>query len=58
MYSLSTRFNVVLYNMMMGMIGMGALNFLSGYFSTHDIVDSSFKLGEMDLFKYDKYLDE
>ena len=58
MYSLSTRFNVVLYNMMMGMIGMGALNFLSGYYSTHNIENASFTLGEMDTFKYYKYLDE
>ena len=58
MYSLSTRFNVVLYNMMFGMITMGALNYFSGKYDTHEITDHSFKLGTMDLFKYDKFLDE
>merc|ERR1711907_554251 len=58
MYSLSTRFNVVLYNMMAGMISMGALNYLSGLYDTHEIKDHTFKLGTMDLFKYDKILDE
>ena len=58
MYSLSTRFNVVLYNMMFGMISMGALNYFSGLMGSHNIVDHSFSLGKMELFKYDKYLDE
>ena len=58
MYSLSTRFNVILYNMMFGMITMGALNYLTGLYDTHEITNHSFKIGQFDLFKYDKYLDE
>ena len=58
MYSLSTRFNVILYNMMFGMIAMGALNYFTGLYDTHEITNHSFKIGQFDLFKYDKYLDE
>ena len=38
MYSLSTRMNVVLYNMMIGMVTMGFLNYLTGRYGTnHEI---------------------
>ena len=42
MFSLERRFNVVLYNMMYGMVSMGALNFLTAYFGDHTMRDISF----------------
>ena len=44
--------------MMFGMIGMGALNYFTGLYDSHEITDHAFKFKTMDLFKYDKYLDE
>ena len=59
MYSLSTRMNVVLYNMMIGMITMGFVNYLTGRYGTsHEIKDTYFNLTKLDLFIHDKYLDE
>ena len=59
MYSLSTRMNVVLYNMMIGMVTMGFLNYLTGRYGTsHEIINPFFNLTKIDLFIHDKYLDE
>ena len=58
MYNLSNRMNVVLYNMMVGMVGMGLLNYLDGYFGTHEIKDANFELSKLDLFTYDRIYDE
>ena len=59
MYSLSTRMNVVLYNMMIGMVTMGFLNYFTGRYGTnHEISNTFFNLTKVDLFIHDKYLDE
>ena len=58
MFSLSTRFNVVLYNMMFGMVFMGGLNFLSGYYGEHEIRDVRFEMTHMDYFANDRWLGE
>ena len=58
MFSLSTRFNVILYNMMAGMCAMGLLNYLDGYFSTHQMKDLSFEMTNLDMFINDKYINE
>ena len=58
MYSLSTRFNVVLYNMMAGMVAMGFLNYLSGFYGTHIIKDTHFEMTNMNMFINDKYYNE
>ena len=58
MYSASGRLNIIGYNMMIGMVAMGALNFLICYNGTHDIVNTSFEMTKMKNFMYDKYYDE
>ena len=59
MYSLSNRFNVVLFNMMVGMISMGTLNYFSGFYLTeHKINEGKFTLGKIDHFIRDNYYDE
>ena len=58
MFSLSTRFNVILYNMMAGMCAMGLLNYLDGYFSTHELKDLQFEMTKLDMFINDKYINE
>ena len=59
MYSLSNRFNVVLFNMMVGMISMGTLNYFTGFYLTHHkINEGKFTLGKIDQFIRDNYLDE
>ena len=50
MFSLSTRFNVILYNMMFGMVGMGFLNFLQAYFGPHTVKDVNFQVVDFDQF--------
>ncbi len=44
--------------MMVGMVLMGALHYFTGLYDNHEITDQFFKLGPIDLFKKDKYLDE
>ena len=58
MFSLSTRFNVILYNMMTGMVFMGALNYLIGYYGTHNTKDLKFEITQMDMFIHDRSMDE
>ena len=58
MYSLSGRMNIIGYNMMVGMVFMGMLNYLHCYYGEHTIKNTKFELGKMDLFIYDKYYDE
>ena len=58
MYSISGRLNTIGYNMMIGMIFMGALNYLDCYFGPHELKDLSFEMTNMDLFIKDKYLKE
>ena len=50
--------NIIGYNMMVGMVFMGFLNYLHCYFGEHTVKDAKFELGKMDLFIYDKYYDE
>ena len=42
MFSLQNRANAVLYNMMFVMLGTGVLNYLDGYYGSHDIQNLSF----------------
>ena len=58
MYSISNRFNVILYNMMFGMLSMGLLNYFNCYYGEHTIRDTSFSLDKMDLFTNDRFYDE
>ena len=59
MYSISTRANAILYNMVYCMCAMGALNFLDGMYNhTHEITDTSFELKQIDAFLWDKYYKE
>ena len=58
MYSLSTRFNIILYNMMAGMVLMGALNYFHGYYGSHIIKDTQFEMTNMNMFINDRYYDE
>ena len=58
MYSLSGRLNIIGYNMMIGMVAMGALNFLHCYLGEHNIENTSFEMTQMKTFLYDKYYDE
>ena len=53
------RMNAVLYNMMIGMVAMGAINFLDGYYNTsHEVKDTHFEMTGMDTFINDKYYKE
>ena len=58
MYSISGRFNTLFYNMMCGMLAMGAINYLTGYFGPHEIKNMEFEMSHMDMFIKDRYLDE
>ena len=58
MYSLSVRFNFILYNMMGGMVLLGALNYLDGYYGSHEIKNAEFEMTSLSMFINDKYYDE
>jgi hypothetical protein len=58
MYSLSVRFNFILYNMMGGMVFLGALNYLDGYLGSHIIKDAEFEMTNLSMFINDHYYDE
>lgn len=58
MYSLSVRFNFILYNMAGGMVFLGMLCYLDGYFGTHEIRNPEFEMTNMSMFINDKYYEE
>jgi len=58
MYSLSVRFNFILYNMAGCMVFLGFINYLDGYFGTHEIRNAQFEMTNLNMFINDKYYDE
>ena len=58
MYSISTRFNTLFYNMVYCVLAMGALNYLDGFFGSHSIKDLHFSVSKWDMFTQDPYYDE
>ena len=50
--------NIFGYNMMIGMVVMGAVNFLLCYYGPHTIKDTSFAMKDVRHFVWDKYYDE
>lgn len=58
MYSLSVRFNFILYNMMGGMVFLGALNYFDGFYGEHTIKNAEFEMTNLSMFINDKYYNE
>ena len=59
MFSISTRFNSIFYNMLTGMLAMGTLNFFSAYYQKEDTLNNiQFQVSKFDTFAYDRVYEE
>ena len=58
MYNISTRLSIVLYNCMVMLAITGTFNFIDGFYTSHEITDTSFEMKKIDHFINDKIINE